>query len=300
MGLLLGPLQPSAVYLCSDADGRPAGGDSGTGRPSWTNALGGTHGWSPSSACQRARRAIDAACGTGAIRVVAGTGCGRARPRWLVLAVMAGARTRWPTQGTRTFAARSRRAVGAGLSSLAHGHYVLGMASQGTAGPAVTGAGTRGRAAIAARADRSALPVQQPTHQCTDDRRPAKTPGACAAARFSRQTLVPWRVDRSHCHGGGLDRLSPSSACFRRRLTVAVDAGNAGDVCAPPLQPLSRTLSLHGIVLTEGGTCGSRPAATARGCGSSPTICAIRTGLARGGTVCGAGQREIYARAARE
>ena len=212
--------------------------------------------------------------GTGAIRVVA-TAFGAAvlsSAMWLVLGRgwLALIATRWPAQGERTFAATQTLLFGTGillyLLALAVSYVlVVFEASQDAlaARAAGAGAGPRGRAAVAARADRSALPVQQPAFdQRADHGRPA---GGAADVPAARRFSAARRVAL-----GGADRITLSREValienflaiervrFGDRLSVVVDAGDAGDCLVPPLllQPLVENAVTHGIAhLLEGGT----------------------------------------------
>ena len=210
---------------------------------------------------------------TGAVRVVA-TAMGAAvasSAMWLVLArgwtaVIA---TRWPVQSARTFAAIQTLLFGIGILL-----YLLALAVSYVlvvfeASQEAQRRGLQGQV-LAREAELRSLRAQIDPHFLFNSLHSisalttADPPGArrmcLLLGDFLRQTLALGGGDRitlSREVGLIENFLAIERVRFGDRLTVSIDAGNAGDCLVPPLllQPLVENAVTHGIAhLLEGGT----------------------------------------------
>jgi hypothetical protein len=210
---------------------------------------------------------------TGAVRVVA-TAMGAAvasSAMWLVLArgwtaVIA---TRWPVQSARTFAAIQTLLFGIGILL-----YLLALAVSYVlvvfeASQEAQRRGLQGQV-LAREAELRSLRAQIDPHFLFNSLHSisALTTADPSGARrmclllgdFLRQTLALGGGDRitlSREIGLIENFLAIERVRFGDRLTVSIDAGNAGDCLVPPLllQPLVENAVTHGIAhVLEGGT----------------------------------------------
>ena len=211
--------------------------------------------------------------GTGAIRVVA-TAFGAAvlsSAMWLVLgrgwlALLA---TRWPAQGERTFAATQTLLFGTGtllyLLALAVSYVlVVFEASQDAQRRGLQGQ------VLAREAELRSLRAQIDPHFLFNSLHSISALTMADPAGARRMCLLLGDFLRQTVALGGADRITLSREMalienflaiervrFGERLSVAVDAGNAGDCLVPPLllQPLVENAVTHGVAhLIDGGT----------------------------------------------
>jgi len=212
--------------------------------------------------------------GTGAIRVVATALAAAAvsAAMWLVLGRgwMVLVATRWPpAQGARTFTAIQTLLFGAGVLL-----YLLALAVSYVlvvyeASQEAQRRGLQGQV-LAREAELRSLRAQIDPHflfnslhsisALTTADPPSARRMCLLLGDFLRQTLALGGADRitlSREVGLIENFLAIERVRFGDRLTVAVDAGNAGDCLVPPLllQPLVENAVTHGIAhMLEGGT----------------------------------------------
>ena len=211
--------------------------------------------------------------GTGAIRVVATALAAAAlsAAMWLVLGRgwMMLLATRWPAHTTRSFAALQTLLFGAGvllyLLALAVSYvFVVYEASQDAQRRGLQGQ------VLAREAELRSLRAQIDPHFLFNSLHSISALTTADPPNARRMCLLLGDFLRQTLALGGADRITLSREValienflaiervrFGDRLTVALDAGNAGDCLVPPLllQPLVENAVTHGIAhLLEGGT----------------------------------------------
>ena len=211
--------------------------------------------------------------GTGAIRVVATTLAAAAlsAAMWLVLGRgwLALVATQWPAPGTRTFAAIQTLLFGAGVLL-----YLLALAVSYVlvvyeASQEAQRRGLQGQV-LAREAELRSLRAQIDPHFLFNSLHSISALTTADPPSARRMCLLLGDFLRQTLALGGADRITLSREValienflaiervrFGDRLTVAVDAGNAGDCLVPPLllQPLVENAVTHGIAhMIEGGT----------------------------------------------
>jgi two-component system, LytTR family, sensor histidine kinase AlgZ len=211
--------------------------------------------------------------GTGPIRVVATALAAAAlsAAMWLVLGRgwLALVATQWPVQGTRTFAAIQTLLFGAGVLL-----YLLALAVSYVlvvyeASQEAQRRGLQGQV-LAREAELRSLRAQIDPHFLFNSLHSISALTTADPPNARRMCLLLGDFLRQTLALGGADRITLSREVglienflaiervrFGDRLTVAVDAGNAGDCLVPPLllQPLVENAVTHGIAhRLEGGT----------------------------------------------
>jgi hypothetical protein len=210
---------------------------------------------------------------TGVIRVVA-TGLGAAilsSAMWLVLgrAALGLLSTRWPAQGERTFAAIQTLLFGVGVLLYLLALSVSYVLVVFEASQEAQRRGLQGQV-LAREAELRSLRAQIDPHFLFNSLHSISALTMADPQGARRMCLLLGDFLRQTVAFGGADRITLSREMalidnflaiervrFGDRLTVEVDAGNAGECLVPPLllQPLVENAVTHGIAhLLDGGT----------------------------------------------